>query len=81
MPDVVLPTVTVAVLAVLGEVDDTSCKAIVSPELKIADVPFATPLRMILVQPEHVAMAAHVKLAPDNVTVLLVTVVLRATPV
>lgn len=80
--DVVPPTVTVAVLAVVEVEAEVCFIAIVSPVWKplTADVLKAAPLRDIAVQPvPHVAVKPEK--APDSVTVFDVIAALVFTPV
>jgi hypothetical protein len=81
VPEVVFPTVTVAVTAVLVLADDVNCSAMVSPEPNPAKVvpPHDPPFREMAVHPVHVAVNEPVK--PVRVTALLLMVVLVLTPV
>lgn len=80
VPDVVPPTVTVAVVATPPVTEEVWRMAIVSPATNPASVvPPHTPLRAMSVQFTQVALSEPMK--PVRVTLLLVMVLLRATPV
>ena len=80
VPEVVVPTVTVAVFAVLAVEEVAKEMAMVSPVTKpVAVVPYQVPLRAMPVQP--VQLADRPLNVPVNVTALLVAVVLKAAPV
>ena len=72
VPEVVAPTVSVAVTAVLALDAESTSRATVSFGEKIADVLPTIPLRTIAIHP--LQSAARGPVNPVSVTVLLITV-------
>lgn len=80
VPDVLVPTVTVAVVAVLTLAEDVWRMAIVSLGRKTPVVVPQVPLRAMAVQPE-LQEAAKAPVKPVSETALLSVAVLKFTPV